>query len=264
MNIIKRELQANLKSMLLWSIGIIFLIVVWMIEFESFASNPAINDFMGALPSGLLSAMGMKDLTLTNLEGFIGTIVLYLYLLLGIQAILLGSTLLSKEEKEKTAEFLFAFPITRKFVILHKTLAAIIQLIILNGVGATAVFISTWTYEKGANFNQYIALIFIAVLLIQLLFFSVGLFVSSINKQYKITGNIAVGILMVTFLLSSLISMVEQLDFLRFLTPFQYHNGATILTTLSLEPLYVVLSLVIIIASLVGTFIVYPKRDLYI
>ena len=72
----------------------------------------------------------------------------------------------------------------------------------------------------------------------------------------------AVGMVMITFLISSLIDMVKDLDFLKYLTPFKYFNAADILENTSLDPLFIVISILIILMGMVGTVIIYPKRDL--
>lgn len=264
MNIVKRELKANLKSMIIWGIAIALLVTVWMIEFESFSNNPAINDFMDSLPKGILDVVGMSDLVLTSLSGFISGILLYLYLLLGIHAVLLGSSIISKEERDKTAEYLFTLPISRKKIIMNKTISAIMILFILNIVTLGTTLLSTMSYNKEEGFYKFIALLFIAIFIIQLIFLSIGMLVSSINKKYKKSGNISVSILIIMFLISSLINMVDNLDFLKYITPFKYFDGSHILNYGNLEPIFVIISLLLIICGIGGTFILYPKRDLYI
>lgn len=264
MNIVKRELRSNLKSLIIWSVAIAFLVSVWMIEYGSFANNPAIDDFMAALPQGLLSAMGMQDLMLNSLTGFIGTIGLYMYLLLGIHATLLGSSIISKEERDKTAEYLFTLPVSRKRVILGKMISSVINLAALNMVTLLTMILSTMNYEKDPNFNSFMVLTFLAIFIIQMVFFSIGLLVSAVNKRYKKSGNISVSILMITFLISSLISMVDSVDFLKYLTPFKYFESSYIQNQMSLEPIFIVLSVIIIVVGITGTFILYPKRDLFI
>ncbi len=264
MNIIKRELRANLKSMIIWSIAIAFLVLIWMIEFESFANNPFIDDFMNSIPKGVLSAMGMSNLDISSLDGFIGTISMYLYLLLGIQAVLLGSNIISKEERDKTAEYLFALPVSRKKIISSKIISAIINLIVLNIVTVGSMIVSTLNYDKKEGFYSFIALLFLGVFMIQLIFLSIGLLVASVNKRYKKSGNVSVIILMVTFLLASLINMVESIDFLKYLTPFKYFDSSYILNQKSLEPVFIIISIAIIISGIGGTLLFYPKRDLHI
>lgn len=264
MNIVKRELRSNLKSMVIWSLATGFLVFVWMIEYESFVGNPAINDFMESIPESMLGALGMQDFTLTNLNGFISSITLYLYLLLGIQAILLGSSIISKEERDKTAEYLFTLPISRRKVIVGKTISAIINLIILNLATLVVMILSTTTYDKEENFYSFIGIMFLSIFIIQMIFLSIGMFVASVNKRYKKSANISVGILIITFLISSLINMVDNVDFLKYITPFKYFDPAYILNEMSLEPVFIVISFFIILVGILGTLIFYPQRDLYI
>ena len=255
MNIIKRELRANLKSMVIWSLAIIFLVAVWMIEFESFANNPAMNDFMDSLPKGVLDALGMSDLVLTSLSGFISGISLYLYLLLGIQAVLLGSSIISKEERDKTAEYLFTLPISRVKIIKNKLISAILNLIILNFITLATTLLTSMNYNKDEDFYKFVTLLFIAIFIIQMIFLSIGMLVSSINKRHKKSGNISVSILIITFFISSLISMVDSLEFLKYITPFKYFDGSYILEQGSLQLVFLVISIIIIICGIGGTFI---------
>lgn len=262
MNIVKRELRANVKSIIIWSVALTLLIFVWMIEYESFADNPALNEFIDAMPQEMLSALGMQNLTLSSLNGFVGTIAFYMYLLMGIQAILLGGSIISKEETSKTTEFLFVKPISRQRIILGKMLSAIINLSILNIVTLLSIIISTLNYDKEENFYPFLLLLFISVFFIQMIFLSIGMFVSAASKHPKKAGNFSVGILIMTFLIATLINMVESMEFLIFTTPFKYFEASYILEEMSLEPIYVLLSFIIIVIGLSGTLVSYPKRDL--
>lgn len=262
MNIIKRELKANLKSVTIWGIAIAFLVTVWMIEYESFAGNPAIDELMAAMPQEMLAVLGMQDFTLGSLNGFIGSISLYLYLLLGIQAILLGSSLIAKEERDRTAEYLFTLPISRRRVIVEKTISAIINLGLLNLVTLLAMMLSTFNYDKSEDFYRFIGLIFIALFIIQMIFLSIGMLVSSISNNHEKSGTISVSILMMTFLISSLINTVDRLDFLKYITPFKYFESSYLLNEMSLHPIYLVLSMLIIAVGIGGTLTLFPKRDL--
>lgn len=264
MNIVKRELRSNLKSMIIWSVAIALLVSVWMIEYKSFAGNPAMDDFLVSMPQGMLAALGMQDFTLGNLNGYIGSISLYLYLLLGMQAILLGSSIISKEERDRTAEYLFTLPISRSKVIVGKTISAIINLAILNIITLISMILSTMSYDKGEDYYSFIGIIFVSIFIIQMIFLSIGMFVSSVNKRHKKSTNISVAILMITFLISSLINMVDSVDFLKYITPFKYFDTSYILNEMRLEPIYIVISILIIVAGIGGTLIFYPKRDLHI
>lgn len=69
---------------------------------------------------------------------------------------------------------------------------------------------------------------------------------------------------MITFLLASLINMVDSLNFLRYISPFKYFESSYIIREMSLEPIFIVISIVIIAIGIGGTILLYPKRDLNI
>nr|WP_300005043.1 ABC transporter permease subunit [Tissierella sp.] len=264
MNIIKRELKSNLKSLMLWSLGIIFLISIWMIEYESFAGSPAINDILDSMPSSLLDAMGMGNMDLSSVAGFLSALSLYLYLILGIHAVLLGSSIIAKEERDRTAEYLFALPVSRISIIRSKTIAAVINIIVLNLITAAVVIVTSMNYQKDESFYKFLGLLFIAVFLFQMIFLSIGMLVASINKKYRRSGNISVSILMISFIIASLVNMIEKLDFLKYITPFKFFDSDIILEEMRLEPVFILISILIIAVGLGGTFIYYPRRDLNI
>lgn len=262
MNIVKRELRANLKSMLIFIGALAFLIGVWMIEYKSFANSPEMAKLLAAFPQGLLAALGLQDMSLTSLNGFIGSISLYIYLLLAIQAALLGSYIISKEESNKTAEFLYCMPVTRLRVIFTKTIAAIIMIISLNLTTLSSMLISTLTYEKTPDFYKFITLIFLSSFIISMIFLSIGMAISAISKTHKKSQNITIAILMTTFSISSLIAMIKSLEIFKFLSPFSYFKSSDIINNLSLSPIYLTISALIIICGLTITFTIYPKKDI--
>ncbi len=69
---------------------------------------------------------------------------------------------------------------------------------------------------------------------------------------------------MISFIFSSLIEMLKSLSFLTIFSPFKYFESAYIQNEMMLEPFYLFVSIIIIIASLTLTLTIYPKRDLYI
>lgn len=264
MNIVKRELKSNLKSMIIWSISLILLISLWMVKFQSIAGNTQINELLNSMPQKMIAALGMDKTNISSLGGFISALSLYLYLILGIHAVLLGSNIIAKEERDKTAEYLFALPISRKKVIEGKLIWAIINLSILNLITLSSTLISIKKYKKDEGFYKFIVLLFLAIFIVQLIFLSIGMLISSINKRYKKSSNISVSILMITFILASLINMVDSVDFLKYITPFKYFDASFLLSEGKMEPVFIIISLLIILGGIAGTFVFYPKRDFYI
>ena len=61
--------------------------------------------------------LGFSDLDLSKVSGYYGMLFIYLLLMATIHAAMLGATIIAKEERDKTSEFLFVKPVSRSKVI---------------------------------------------------------------------------------------------------------------------------------------------------
>ena len=107
MNIYKRELKSELKSILYWIFGVGFLLVPSMITFPMMdQSGVDITDFMDSMPRILMILFGMNDLDMGTATGYHGILLFYVLIAGAVYASMLGVRLVSKEELLKTSEFL--------------------------------------------------------------------------------------------------------------------------------------------------------------
>ena len=81
MNIFRRELKANLKSLLIWSVIIALLIAIAVSKFAAFAGNPEMLAILDSMPAGMLDALSMRSFNLTTLSGFYGIMFVYFSLM---------------------------------------------------------------------------------------------------------------------------------------------------------------------------------------
>lgn len=264
MNIIKRELRANMKSLLIWSGCIFAFIAMMMSEFSAYYNNPEMADILDAMPEALLKGLAMNNANLTTVSGFVSIASVYFYIMLGIFAVLLGSTIISKEERDKTVEFFLTLPVSRQKVIVSKWVAAVINCIIINLVTGLSVFATTVKYEPDNEFYTFLGLMLLAIFIIQLIFLSIGMLLAAIMKRYKKSGSYSISILLVTYILSIVVALSNKIEFMKYLTPFKYFEASYLLNESKLEGVYLLISFGIIVVAMAGTFIVYPKRDLHI
>ena len=263
MNIIIRELRANLLPLLVWFFPLALIMYAASIEFDSFAGDAAIAEAMESFEI-LFQALGTEVIDMTSPEGFIGLVSLYVYLPLSIYSGLLGSGIISKEEKNKTAEYLFTLPVERNTVILSKFIVALLYSAIINIAIIFVLFVTYMNYDVSDYYVQFLVNMSIGVFLTQIIFLGVGMILSAVLKHYKKSGSITIGILMSTFMLSILIGMVDgKLDFIKFAIPFQYFPSGDMLSG-DFNIGYIILSLIIFISTVGSTFYFYKKRDLYI
>jgi ABC-2 type transport system permease protein len=104
-----------------------------MVKYSAMAtSQQATSDIFNQLPLGLQAVFGVGQLDFSKASGFYGMIFPYLLLMAAIHASMLGAVILSKEERDRTSEFLFVKPATRTQVVTSKLLAALSCVVLLN------------------------------------------------------------------------------------------------------------------------------------
>ena len=70
-NIYRHEFHTRLKSVLIWSLALIFLIVFYFSLFPVFADQAELmNEFMARYPKELRAAFGMDNMDLATVLGF--------------------------------------------------------------------------------------------------------------------------------------------------------------------------------------------------
>jgi ABC-2 type transport system permease protein len=264
LRIIRRELRANLKSLLIWSAILIFLIIIAVSKFSAFAGDPEMLKMLDAMPQAMVDALSMEAFNLTTVTGFYGLMFIYFALMGAMAAAMWGSDIISKEERDKTVEFSLVLPVSRSQVVTAKAAAALINciLFVLITWGASVLAVQTYTPDKA--FFDFLGLEMLAMFLIELIFLSIGLLLGCVMRQYKRSGSTAVGIILVTYIMSIISVMQKDLDFLKYVTPFRYFEASELLHTGQMEGIYLILSAVIIVASVAMAYIVYNRRDLYI
>jgi len=104
----------------------------------------------------------------------------------------------------------------------------------------------------------------LALFIMQLTFLAIGIFLGCAMKRYKRASAVAVSLLLGTYFLSVISGLNKNLEFLKYLSPFKYFDPGVLLREARLDLVFVGLSLAIILVSMVGAYLTYARRDLYI
>jgi ABC-2 type transport system permease protein len=264
MNIFLRELKANLKSLLIWSVIIALLIMIAVAKFSAFAGNPDMLAFLDSMPKAMLDALDMRAFNLTTLSGFYGLMFIYFGLMGAIAAAMWGSDIISKEERDKTVEFSLVLPVSRNKVITAKALAALVNCIAFVLITWAVSLVAVQSYNPDQAFYSFLWLEMQAMFMIELIFLAVGLLLGCAMKQYKRSASTAVAIILATYFMSIVQSLQANLDFLKYFTPFKYFDAAEMFHTGSMNGTYLLLSGLIILVCVAVAYFTYNHRDLYI
>jgi len=264
MNIFIRELKANLKSLVIWSVIITLLIMMAVAKFSAFAGDPEMLKMLDSLPPAMLDALSMRAFNLTTLSGFYGIMLIYFGLMGAIAAAMWGSDIISKEERDKTVEFSLVLPVSRSRVITAKALAALVNCIAFVLITWVVSLVAVRSYNPDQAFHDYLALEMRAMFSIELIFLAIGLLLGCAMKQYKRSGSTAVAIILATYFMSIISGMQEKLDFLKYFTPFKYFDAGDLFRSGKMNGTYLLLTATIIVVCVAAAYWTYNKRDLYI
>ncbi len=266
MNIYLQELRAHYKSFLIWAATMIFLVAAGMMKYSAFAkTGESVNDLFKTLPPELMTVMGITPgMDLSSVGVFYSIFFLYFILLMSVHSCLLGASIIAKEERDKTADFLLVKPIRRSRAISAKILAALTFVVLYNIVTfvASALFVAQ-SNTTGHDLTGQIFNVTSVLLIVQVLFLCIGFILGAWARSAARAAGIATVIILGTFLLKVLIDLESDLNWMQILTPFKYFNAADIMFNSELDFFYVVLSLAVSAVSVVGTYWFFQKRDLH-
>jgi len=264
MNIFWREFKASFKSLIIWSVIVIVFNVVGFSKFTAYYGNPEMLAILDSMPPAVMDALSMRAFNLTTLTGFFGVMFVYFALMLSIAAAMWGSDAISKEERDKTVEFALTLPVTRGRVVFSKTAAALLDCILLLLVTWGITLVSSSKYAPESGFTSFVSISMLAFFILQLVFLAIGVLLGCTLKQYRRASSIAVAVILVTYFFSVISGLSDKVEFLKYFSPFKYFDPAMLLNESRFDLTFVLLSAGIVVASLVGGYFAYSKRDLYI
>ncbi len=263
MAIFKRELFAHAKAWFIWALSLAAFIVVMFTEFSAYYKNPEMAELIDVMPKALLDAFGMKGVNLTTLSGFTSVAFVYLLLMLSIYAVLLGNGILSKEERDKTTEFLMVLPVKRTRVITSKVIAALsLNLALCVAVGLV-ITLSSLPYEADPAFSGFFVRMLAVMLMISTSFLTIGMALAAATKNYKRSSMLSVAIVILMYLLSIISGLHSSVNFLKAFSFFKYFEGHTLIQKQHLDAMPIFILLLVASCALGVIYYRYPRRDLH-
>lgn len=260
MTLLFHELRRNKISLIIWSFVIAFMLGVSILIYPEMSSQMDELSSMMSDMGSFSSAFGMDRL---NFGEFMGYFAIECGNTLGLGgamfAAILGATALSKEEKDGTAEFLLTHPISRTKIITEKLLAVICQLALLNAVVVAVTLIGIVIIGAEFEFGK-IALVLLSYFLLQVEFAAITFGVSAFMKNGSV--GVGLGVVFGTYFINILANLTEELEVLKYITPFGYADGAHIIPEGSIEIKYLAMGLAFTVLGIAAAYIKYTKKDI--
>lgn len=263
MNIYLQELRAHRKFIIIWSVSLISLLLLYMSFFTAIAKDAdAFIKVMESYPEELKNAMGMQLDSIASLLGFYSFVLAFIILCGAIQAMNIGISIVSKEVRERTADFLMTKPISRIRIMTEKLLAALTTLLITNVLFLivaiiTANIVKTKDYDMG-KFILMTASLF----LVQLMFFASGILLSVILPKIKSVLSISLGIVFVFYAFAAFAANDSE-DWTRYLTPFKYFDTNYIRINGKYETSYLITALIFIAITTGASYVIFKIKNIH-
>lgn len=226
LHLLRHELYTNRKSLLVWAATIGGCAAMFASFGKLIVGN---NDFVALLksyPKGLLDAFGFNMNALTSFEGWMASEPFwFLSLLLGSFAGALGSTAIAREVDQKTGEFLFVTPFSRRQVFYSKAVSHFIQ-ITTAAIVAAALSVIAGQLTMGTVNVRFLLLPCLAAYVASLSLCGVGYAITSVVNGERTALSIGVGVAIFSFLLNSLAGLDKSINWLAKLSVFHAFDVA--------------------------------------
>lgn len=260
MTLVKHELKQGRTAFLIWTAAVGGLLAVCVFLFpEMKGEMEGVSDIFSSMGS-FTAAFGMDRLNFGTLTGFYAVECGNVLGLGGaFFASLCGAGILCKEEKERTAEFLLAHPVSRRRIITEKLAAVLVQVTAMNliiyavSVGAIAAVGEAVPWKE-------INLLHLAYYLLQLELAGICFGISAFMR--KGTVGTGLGIAAVMYFLNLIANIAESAEFLKYITPFGFCEGADIVANGSLDGKLVVIGMAVGLIGVTAAYVKYGGKDI--
>lgn len=261
MILLKHELRRGKKGLAVWSLAIGFFIAVTVFLFPEMKSEMKGIGEMFQRMGAFASAFGLDKL---NFGEFIGFYAVESGNILGLGgalfAALIAVSALSKEEKEKTSEYLFAHPVSRTRIITEKLVAVMLQIVLLNLFILAVASISTVLIGEEVPWKTML-LLHLAYFFTEVQIAGLCFGVSAFLRNGGI--GIGLGIAISLYFIDIISKLTEKAEFLKYFTPFAYTEGAEIVRTERLDTELLLIGMAVSVTGIVLAYVKYGKKDLH-
>ncbi len=261
MTIVKHELRQGRTAFLLWTGAIGFLLAVCIFLFPEMKGEMDSVSSLFSSMGAFTAAFGMDRLNFGSLVGYYA---IECGNVLGLggafYASLCAVGILSKEEKDRTAEFLLTHPVSRARVVSEKLLSVLIRIAALNGVVWLLSVGSIAAIGEAVPWKE-LNLLHLAYFLLQVELAGICFGISAFVRRGSL--GIGLGIAAIMYFLNLIANITDTASFLRYITPFGYCNGADIVTKGRMDAAMVIIGLAIGAAGIIAAYLKYTKKDIH-
>ena len=263
-NLFFREVKRNSKSFCLWLVILVAVNAFMFVAFESVAETATNTEAMlSQYPEAFIKAMSLDKFDMTNILHYYASRSYILFMLFGsIYSVMLSACILSKEEADRSIEFLISKPITRNEIVGAKYLCVTMYVFLFNLLFSISNFLFMQVFKMDSFDLEPFLLVSVGGFFIHMIFASVGYLMSVFITKTKTIISVSFGIIFITYFFNILASVEEKMSYLKYLSPFSYYGAEDMVINSTLNLLYLIITIIIITLSVGLTYLFYSKKDI--
>jgi len=259
-----KELKLGRRSLLVWLIITLVTATFGALEYEMVSTNvELVEQGINAMPRIVRIMFGIDGVGLATALDYYLVMYFWYALIAYAHAVSVGASLLSKDERDKTAEYLYTKPYPRSAIINAKLMVGITNVAAMTLLIWLTSALILVPLTDGRGIMPQIAITTVGLFLTQLLFLTFGFLCSALVQNPRKAVSAGFNLLLGTYLAAVAIEYLDAVIYLSFLTPFHYFN-ALVVVEQGINPLFIMLSAVLAVLSLLFTQRLYKNRDLLI
>lgn len=264
MNMYLHELKSLRKSAIIWTCVLTAIAALYLSLYPGMTKDAqAFQKLLGGYPPAVRAMLGINFTYITSILGFYSFAFSFVTLCGAIQGMNLGVSVLSKESRERTADFLLVKPVSRVSVVTAKILAALTIFVATDMIFYAASFALTNAVKKSDFSGKLFFMINLTLIFLQVIFFSIGVVVSVFFKKLKNVLPISLGVVFGFYIIGALIATGSNNEATRYLSPFKYFDISYIIQHSAYEASYVIMGAVIVAVAVIATYIIYRNKDIH-
>ena len=261
MTILKHELRLGRVAFWVWSGVLAFLLAVCVFLYpqmkgemeqmgDIFASMGSFTDAFGMDKLNFGTLLGYYAIECSNTLGLGGAFF----------AALTAAAALCGEERNKTAEFLLTHPVSRTRIMAEKLISVLLRMVAMNVVVFAVSIASVAAIGEEIPWKE-LCLLHLAHCLMTLEIAGICFGISAFLRG----GSAAIGLgIAVLFYVTNLFANItEKAASLKYLTPFAFCDGATIVDKGSLDWPKIAIGMGMAAVCVAAAFWYYPRKDIH-
>lgn len=257
------ELKQYQKTTIIWTICLIAGATLYLSLYPSFSQDiEGVQKIMENFPAAFKDALGLTPDIYASIIGFYQLTLSFIILAGAIQAMNIGTGIVSKEESENTAEFLLVKPVRRSRILTSKLVASLILLLITNIIYLVSVPIVVKVIADATLELETYVLMTLTMLFVQLFFLALGFLISVVAPKIRSVLSISLSTVF-GFYIIGMLDTVLGAETIRYVTPFKFYDLEYIIKNQSYEPVFIVIEIVFVIAAIAASYYIYSKRDIH-